>query len=140
MYQQLYLFKKLRFYIDDATKFEEFDLFKLNKEDQLWVCLAKDNLFDGVEIALEEESITKKLYKDILNLEKEIFNNLVSSNPEIDKLTLFKKTQKLLDRFLFIFFAEDRGLVPTNSISKIIDQWEDSFTGSDSLYMCLSSI
>ena len=135
-------FQKLRFYIDDATKFEEFDLFKLNKEDfkLLWVCLAKDNLFDGVakklksESILEEESITKKLYKDYSEFRKEIFNNLVESNPEIDKLTLFKKTQKLLDRFLFIFFAEDRGLVPTNSISKIIDQWEDSFTGSDSLY------
>ena len=135
-------FQKLRFYIDDATKFEEFDLFKLNKEDfkLLWVCLSKDNLFDGVakklksESILEEESITKKLYKDYSEFRKEIFNNLVESNPEIDKLTLFKKTQKLLDRFLFIFFAEDRGLVPTNSISKIIDQWEDSFTGSDSLY------
>lgn len=135
-------FQKLRFYIDDATKFEEFDLFKLSKEDfkLLWVCLAKDNLFDGVakklksESILEEESITKKLYKDYSEFRKEIFNNLVESNPEIDKLTLFKKTQKLLDRFLFIFFAEDRGLVPTNSISKIIDQWEDSFTGSDSLY------
>ena len=135
-------FQKLRFYIDDATKFEEFDLFKLNKEEfkLLWVCLAKDNLFDGVakklksESILEEESITKKLYKDYSEFRKEIFNNLVESNPEIDKLTLFKKTQKLLDRFLFIFFAEDRGLVPTNSISKIIDQWEDSFTGSDSLY------
>ncbi len=135
-------FQKLRFYIDDATKFEEFDLFKLNKEEfkLLWVCLAKDNLFDGVakklksESILEEESITKKLYKDYSEFRKEIFNNLVESNTEIDKLTLFKKTQKLLDRFLFIFFAEDRGLVPTNSISKIIDQWEDSFTGSDSLY------
>ena len=36
---------------------------------------------------------------------------------------LFKKTQKLLDRFLFIFFAEDSGLLPPNLISKIIEKW-----------------
>jgi len=34
---------------------------------------------------------------------------------QVDKLTLFKKSQKLLDRFLFIFFAEDRGLIPPNA-------------------------
>ena len=40
------------------------------------------------------------------------------------QLLLFKKTQKLLDRLLFIFFAEDCGLLPPNSMVKIIDQWE----------------
>ena len=45
-------------------------------------------------------------------------------NPLVpDKLTLFKKTQKLLDRFLFILFAEDRLLLPPNSISEIVKQW-----------------
>jgi len=29
----------------------------------------------------------------------------------------------LLDRFLFIFFAEDKGLLPPNSIPEIIHQW-----------------
>ena len=49
---------------------------------------------------------------------------------------LFKKTQKLLDRFLFIFFAEDRLLLPTNSIAKIIKKWEDviAFGEEKSLY------
>ena len=50
----------------------------------------------------------------------EVFNSLVENNSEYNKLLLFNKTQKLLDRFLFIFFAEDRNLVPANSISKII--------------------
>ena len=40
------------------------------------------------------------------------------------QLLLFKKTQKLLDRLLFIFFAEDCGLLPPNSMVQIIDQWE----------------
>ena len=41
------------------------------------------------------------------------------------KLTLFKKSQKLLDRFLFLFFAEDRFLLPPNSVRLILDDWED---------------
>ena len=40
------------------------------------------------------------------------------------QLLLFKKTQKLLDRLLFIFFAEDCGLLPPNSMRQIIEQWE----------------
>ena len=39
------------------------------------------------------------------------------------KQALFKKSQKLIDRFLFIFFAEDRGLLPPNSTVKILEQW-----------------
>ncbi|MBR5060601.1 MAG: N-6 DNA methylase [Prevotella sp.] len=39
-------------------------------------------------------------------------------------LLLFKKTQKLLDRFLFILFAEDCGLLPPNSMLGIIQQWQ----------------
>jgi hypothetical protein len=46
-------------------------------------------------------------------------------NPQYDKLVLFKKTQKLLDRFLFIFFAEDRLLLPTNLIFRINKEWEN---------------
>ena len=49
--------------------------------------------------------------------------SLCSSEKEW-QLLLFKKTQKLLDRLLFIFFAEDSGLLPPNSMLKIIDQWE----------------
>ena len=39
-------------------------------------------------------------------------------------MQLFKKTQKLLDRLLFIFFAEDCGLLPPNMIMQIVERWE----------------
>ncbi|MFH1296484.1 MAG: hypothetical protein ABIJ04_04325 [Bacteroidota bacterium] len=48
---------------------------------------------------------------------------MVTNNPGTDRLLLFRKTQKLLDRFLFVFFAEDRLLLPPNSISEIVKQW-----------------
>jgi type I restriction-modification system DNA methylase subunit len=41
-------------------------------------------------------------------------------------LVLFKATQKLIDRFLFIFFCEDNnGLLPANSIAEIIKHWNN---------------
>ena len=51
--------------------------------------------------------------------------NLVQLNPQYDVLTLFKKSQKLLDRFLFLFFAEDRNLLPPNSVRLILNDWRE---------------
>jgi len=71
---------------------------------------------------LHEESISEKLYKDYSKFRTEIFENIVKNNPDFNKLLLFKKTQSLLDRFLFIFFAKDRALLPANSINEIIEK------------------
>jgi len=126
-------FEKLRFYIDNAVDFEEFNLFQLTKErfDILWLCLSSEYLLKDIpkkikdESLTQEENITKKLYKDYASFRNEVFDAIQKENPEYDKLTLFKKTQKLLDRFLFIFFAEDRLLLPPNSIRSIVNQWTD---------------
>ena len=126
-------FEKLRFYIDNAVDFEEFNLFQLTKErfDMLWLCLSSEYLLKDIpkkikdESLTQEENVTKKLYKDYASFRNEIFDAIQKENPEYDKLTLFKKTQKLLDRFLFIFFAEDRLLLPPNSIRSIVNQWTD---------------
>ena len=74
-----------------------------------------------------EDQITNALYKDYSNFKRDLFEDILKNNPTDDtdhKILLFKKTQKLLDRLLFIFFAEDRGLLPPNSIMLIIEQWE----------------
>ncbi|WP_154859504.1 Eco57I restriction-modification methylase domain-containing protein [Cyclobacterium xiamenense] len=126
-------FEKLRFYIDNAVDFEEFNLFQLSKErfDILWLCLSSEYLLKDIpkkikdESLTQEENVTIKLYKDYASFRNEIFDAIQKENPEYDKLTLFKKTQKLLDRFLFIFFAEDRLLLPPNSIRSIVNQWTD---------------
>jgi type I restriction-modification system DNA methylase subunit len=126
-------FEKLRFYIDNAVDFEEFNLFQLTRErfEILWLCLSSEYLLENIpkqikdESLTQEENITKKLYKDYSLFRNEIFDSIQRNNSDFDKLTLFKKTQKLLDRFLFIFFAEDRLLLPPNSIREIINQWTD---------------
>ena len=125
-------FEKLRFFIHHAVDHLEFNLFKLNFSEfqLLWLCLSSDNLFNGVplkvkeESLLEEDKITKKLYKDYAAFRNDMWQNMVKNNAEENKLLLFKKTQKLLDRFLFILFAEDSGLLPPNSISRILERWK----------------
>ena len=126
-------FEKLRFYIENTVDFIEFNLFQLTKKEfsLLYICLSYENIKNNVPKHLKDESvskeskITKQLYKDYSDFKQALFNNLVELNPQYDKLLLFKKTQKLLDRFLFIFFAEDRQLVPTNLIRRINLEWED---------------
>jgi len=73
----------------------------------------------------QEDVITKQLYKDYSLFKRELHQNLVLLNPQFDSLTLFKKSQKLLDRFLFLFFAEDCQLLPPNSVRLILNDWRD---------------
>ena len=125
-------FEKLRFYIDNAIEHIEFNLFTLSEEafQLLYVCIAFENIKNNLPKKLKEESlsqeenITKQLYKDYSLFKRELFQNLTHLNPQFEALELFKKSQKLLDRFLFLFFSEDRNLLPPNSVRLILEQWK----------------
>ncbi|MCE5331678.1 MAG: N-6 DNA methylase [Bacteroidales bacterium] len=125
-------FEKLRFYIDNAIEYIEFNLFTLTEKDfeMLYLCLAYQNIEKDIPKNIKEESVsqedkvTKQLYNDYSLFKRELHQNLVAFNPEYDALLLFKKSQKLLDRFLFLFFAEDRQLLPPNSVRLILNQWQ----------------
>ena len=132
-------FEKLRLYIDNAVEYREWNLFHLTEEDfrELYLCLAWKQVERGLALQIKQESvssedqITKALYKDYSQFKRVLFADILKQNPTPEgkdekewQLLLFKKTQKLLDRLLFIFFAEDCGLLPPNSMVQIIDQWE----------------
>ncbi|HEY9221323.1 MAG TPA: TaqI-like C-terminal specificity domain-containing protein [Lutibacter sp.] len=125
-------FEKLRFYIDNAIEHIEFNLFTLTEKDfeLLYLCLAFENIQNDTpknikkESISQEDAITKKLYNDYSLFKRELHQSLVILNPQFDALTLFQKSQKLLDRFLFLFFAEDRQLLPPNSVRLILNQWK----------------
>lgn len=124
-------FEKLRFYIDNAVQHIEFNLFTLSQEEfrLLYLLLSLENIKKDIPKKLKSESISqediisKKLYKDYSIFKQELFVNLIHLNPQYDKLLLFKKSQKLLDRFLFLFFAEDSYLLPPNSVREVLKQW-----------------
>lgn len=126
-------FQKLRFYIDDATEYEEFDLYNLDRKEfsRFYLFLRKEGLLDRntpeklkEETKFHEEDIGKKLYKDYSAFKYKFFDNIVKNNPQYDKLLLFKTSQKFLDRILFVLFAEDKKLIPENAISRIVESWE----------------
>jgi len=56
---------------------------------------------------------------------RELHKNLTERNPQYDPITLFKKSQKLLSRLLFLFFAEDRNLLPPNSVRLVLNDWRE---------------
>lgn len=142
-------FEKVNFYINNTLDPEEFDLFNMTEERfaVLYLCLNSENILSNLPLRIkeasivEEESITKKFYADYSLFKRELYRDLVKKNLRNEvfrgqliaedtakadkniKLTLFKKSQKLIDRFLFIFFSEDRGLLPPNSTHKILDDW-----------------
>ncbi|BAO55997.1 Eco57I restriction-modification methylase domain-containing protein [Nonlabens marinus] len=152
-------FEKLRFYINDATEFEEFDLFTLSRKrfNLLYLCLHLDKVLNNTPLKIkeasivEEEEITKAFYKDYSIFKRELYRDLVKRNSKTVKdklatterdeditrleknvkLTLFQKSQKLIDRFLFIFFAEDRMLLPSNSTLQILNKWKDDWDFGD---------
>ena len=145
-------FEKLRFYIDNAVEYREWDLFNISVNDfnELFLCLAWSQVEKDIALQMKQESvssedqITKALYRDYSQFKRVLFTDILKQNPydgtQVShlrnvaggtpayqkewQLLLFKKTQKLLDRLLFIFFAEDCGLLPPNSMVQIIDQWE----------------
>ncbi|WP_369765313.1 DNA methyltransferase [Flavobacterium sp. WC2429] len=135
-------FEKLRFYINNAVDYEEFNLFTLTHAEFeiFYLCLAKENILANKPLSIkeasvvEEENITKKFYGDYSVFKRELYRDLVKQNrsnillkdlsEKTTKLTLFKKSQKLIDRFLFILFAEDRGLLAPNSINTVLKEWK----------------
>lgn len=125
-------FQKLRFYIQNTTEYVEFNLFHLSETEfsLLYLLLQHNHLTSGLPEKLKaqslsaEEAITKQLYADYSAFKRDLFADLIAQNPQHDKLALFQKSQKLLDRFLFIFFAEDCRLLPPNAILEIVQNWE----------------
>ena len=132
-------FEKLRLYIDNAVEYREWDIFHMKEEDfrELYLCLAWTQVEHGIAIQMKsesvssEEQITKALYKDYSQFKRVLFADIIEQNPTPEgkdnkdwQLLFFKKTQKLLDRLLFIFFAEDCGLLPPNLIKQIIGQYQ----------------
>lgn len=126
-------FAKLRLYIDHSDAYEEFDLFCLDEErfTLFYYLLSKESLFANRPLSLKEQSklkeqeISNELYQKYAGLRANLFENIIKNNPHIDKLTLLNKTQTLLDRMVFIFFAEDRGILPPNTISAIIEHYKN---------------
>jgi len=132
-------FEKLRLYVEHSDKYEEFDLFELDESRfvLLYSLLAKESLWDDTSLTLkqqsklQEENISNELYKKYATLRTNLFENIIQNNPDIDKNILLEKTQTILDRMVFIFFAEDRGILKPNTIQAIITHYKNDIEDRD---------
>lgn len=131
-------FKEIRIYHKDRGQgyFESFEVLNLNDKKEFkrfYFMLCKQNLIDRNRNSLldklvkdtskNEEDISKKFYKDFKGLRQELFIHFCEHNPNIDKKCLLEKTQKFLDRLVFIMFCEDSGvgLLPMNTLKNYYD-------------------
>jgi hypothetical protein len=120
-------FDELRFYIKDRLNYEKFNLFNLSEEEfyKLHLLISYKSIKENIPSNLKDKSTTKEidiskdLYKKFSSFRTSLFENLVKNNTTHDKATLLRFTQKLCDRIIFILFAEDRGLLRTNTIEEI---------------------
>ncbi|MBB1074167.1 N-6 DNA methylase [Rhodoferax sp. 4810] len=86
--------------------------------------LKADNLLSGATATLLkdnaalERDITQALYTDYKTLRQELILGLHHQNPAVAFADLVRHAQKLIDRLLFIAFAESRNLLPKGSIAK----------------------
>jgi type I restriction-modification system DNA methylase subunit len=83
------------------------------------------------DIRVEQENIGKKFYKVYkearIELIRDIYrrNSSVRSNIDIG----IQKAQKIIDRIVFAAFAEDRGLLPDNTLHRVIASADNSVFG-----------
>jgi type I restriction-modification system DNA methylase subunit len=119
-------FIELRLYHhSDQTRYEVFDLTRASEGTELvrlFYFLHKDRLIAGhtesvVDVLYKErqaaeKSITKRFYSDYKEARINLFKHLRDQNPATEELTVFNKTQKLLDRIVFVCFCEDKAIIP----------------------------
>lgn len=135
-------FDELRFYIKDKTSYEVFSLFNMQEEEfkKLHTLLSYESIKSDLPLEIKEKSvnfevdISNKFYKDYVSFRTELFSNIIQNNKDVDKLTLLNLTQKLIDRVVFILFAEDTTLLPLNTIYKIIEQHKNQDFTDFTLY------
>ena len=126
-------FLTIRVYIDGKKDYIEFPIFNLSEDEfkLFYLFLSYNSLLLEWPITMknetvhEEKKIEKNFYTDYSKFRNELFNNIVKNNTDVSELILFNRTQKLLDRFIFIFFAEDKGLIYPNFIESVISYWKD---------------
>ena len=103
------------FSLDGLTEPREYARFML--------LLSAQNLLTGrtldllKESHLEDRDITDSLYQDYKNLRNTLIGAVQRFHTSINALEAISVAQKILDRVLFIAFAEDTGLLPSDTLS-----------------------
>ena len=118
---------ELRFYGfgEGTSAYEEFRLDQLTAPEEyarFMLLLSAENLLSGrtadllKESRREDKDITDSLYQDYKDLRLKLLSAVQKADTAIAPLDAIALAQKILDRVLFIAFAEDTGLLPDNTL------------------------
>jgi len=129
LYKSLSSLEYERFLITDMDNEDEFKrLYFLLCQENLIEKSGKslvDRLYDDNEQAQAE--ITNEFYDTYKKLRVDLFYALKENNTQTDEMLLFSKAQKILDRFIFICFCEDKNLLPVGIFKSVIEAAKTSF-------------
>lgn len=81
------------------------------------------------EIRIEHERIGKQFYDQYKQIRLDLLRDLYKNNPKIqENIDLgIEKAQKLIDRVVFCCFAEDRNLLPDNTLATVLTYSDKGF-------------
>ncbi len=125
-----YLEIRLYSYGEGRQVYETFDLSALHELAEyarVQLLLSAENLLSGRTLELLEESrrenkdITNRLYADYKALRSDLIGEVRRERPDMDPLLAIRTGQTILDRILFIAFAEDTGLLPSRILESAFE-------------------
>jgi len=112
------------------ANYEEFDLRRLDDPEELarlQLLLHADRLLGGATAdllarsATADRDITDALYATYRSLRDDLFQFVRDSRPAVGAENRITLVQKLLDRLIFVAFAEDTVLIPDDSIRRAVE-------------------
>ena len=96
--------------------------------------LSKENILDRkldnlIDLKIkEEEKIEREFYTKYKTIRSKIVSQVIEDNRTYNADVLIEKSQKLLDRFLFIAFCEDKNIIPANIYKTTVLSSNEFFT------------
>lgn len=124
--------KELRLYAfgHGRQDYESFDLRRIDQQDELarlQLVLSADSLLTGStsdllrRSASADKDVTDKLYADYKSLRQNLMGFVAAQHPAVSIEHRIRLVQTLLDRVLFIAFAEDKNLLPRKILTEAIE-------------------
>lgn len=128
---------------NSSLEYEAFDIRKMDNEAEFlrfYFFLCKNHLITESGKSLIDQlyqeneemgvAISESFYKTYKEIRNNLYTSLKKTNPDRDELLLFTKSQKIMDRFTFICFCEDCGLLPQHIFQRLIESTHNSFSFS----------
>ncbi|MCI5678958.1 MAG: BREX-1 system adenine-specific DNA-methyltransferase PglX [Bacteroidales bacterium] len=134
-------FVEIRLYrTSTASLYESFNLKDMDNKSEFlkfYYLLCKEHLISQSEKSIVdtmfhenkemEDEISNEFYDKYKEIRQSLYTSLIENNPEIDELTLFTKSQKIMDRFIFIFFCQQTNLLPAHTYENLVNSVHNSF-------------